>query len=285
MHKEFYYTMLAGVLFFIFVFGGLTFGAKQAENRVFLSGRISWRSPYMENDMKIIPGWVRVNSGKLEFRWTINQDGIARLEAIKNTNAGKKFAIDKQIFLLVRDDGKTLLFQKQSPLVNVNEPSTMLLIVAVSTKDLFSVLPKTKISPMSVIKQQTQPITWGKEFVKKDIRYLPGSLKASFGTLNIYWKKEVNRNPELITMKSPGAGELPPNESSLYLWVDELTGNTVIMQERQPQLNKEFAPYLLPLAVVNTDDLMARLKQTNFLLENSSVNGKQTKSLTKDHER
>lgn len=225
--------------------------------------KISWQEPYKKKDMTIITGSVQADFGKFELRWIIDADKKARLITLESPGAGELPPIEKKILLMVYKDGITHLFQEWYPLLNVKEPYTIRLITSVSTADLFSVLPASKLPPVSPVIKKTQHIIWGKVYSKNGIQYLQGMLKASFGTLNILWKKEAGRIPQLITMESPGAGELPPIESKLLPWMDETTGTALICQERQPQLNEEYTPYLWCLAKVKTSELLSGFNRLN----------------------
>lgn len=224
---------------------------------------ISWHKSYQEKDKTIIPGSVKADFGKFEFRWIIYQDGIIKLVTLESAGSGELPPIEKKLLLLVLEEGNTILFQEWYPLVNVKEPYTIRPIAKVSTADLFSVLPKIKIPPTSPINQKVYTIKWGKIFLKNMNKYIQGVTKASFGTLNIYWKKEKDHNPELITLESSGAGELPPAEIKVLIWLDESKGKTIIFQERFPQLNQGGVPYLWFLTTVKTADLISGFKSLN----------------------
>jgi hypothetical protein len=223
--------------------------------------KISWQPAFRENGATVIPGSLQTGFGRFEFRWVVVPKGTAKLVTLESPGAGELPLREKKLFLWVRKDHETILFQEWLPLANGKEPRTIRPIAKVRTNELFSVLPKKQLPPASALSQRQSYITWGNEYSKNSVWYLPGSLKASFGTLNIYWRKESARIPELITLESPGAGELPLREISLYLWNDEQTNTSTIFQERQPLLNQDSTTYLWPLVTVKTDELMAGFRQ------------------------
>ncbi len=229
------------------------------------SREISWQKSFKENGMTIIPGSVQIDSIRFEFRWMIAADEEAKLVTLESDGSAELPLLEKKILFLVLENGITLLFQEYFPLADRKEPYTIILIATVSTIELFSVLPDTKLPPSSPLIIKTSSIRWGEVFQKKNVQYLEGSLTASFGTLNIFWKKAAGRIPELITIESPGAGELPPVESRLIPWIDETSATTVICQERYPQLNQEFISYLWCLASVKTDELMFGFKRLGIV--------------------
>lgn len=221
-----------------------------------MTAKISWHQALQENGTTIIPGSVRTDVGLFEIRWIIPAKGIARLVMMEPSDSGELPPHEKKLFIWVEKPNRVVIFQERFPLANVREPVTIRPVVAVSTKDLFSVLPKTKLPPVAKPDKTPKAITWESLYTKGDTLYLPGSLQASFGRLNIYWRKKGNGIPEFITLESRGSGELPPREVSLYIWKDEPKGFSTLFQERYPLLNQGLTSYLWPLAVVRTDELM-----------------------------
>ena len=71
---------------------------------------------------------------------------------------------------------------------------------------------------------------------------------------------EANHIPKLIILEAPGAGELPPRESKLLIWMDKNSDQTFILQERYPQLNQGYIPYLWCLTSVKTSELLSGFK-------------------------
>lgn len=223
--------------------------------------KISWHPAFQENGATIIPGSVQVDFGRLEIRWIIPAKGIARLVTMEPSGSAELPPREKKLLLWAGKRGSIVLFQEWLPLLNVKELAVIRPVVTVSTTDLFSVLPKTKLPPVAKLDKTPQTIAWERSYVKGDTMYLPGSLRASFGRLNIYWRKRSAGIPELITVESSGSGELPPREVRLYIWADEKDGSSTIFQERQPLLNQGITSYLWPLATVRTDELMAGFRQ------------------------
>lgn len=225
--------------------------------------KITWQKPYKDNNDTIIIGSVKAGFGKFEFRWIIRHDETVKIITLESSGSGELPPMEKKILLLVLDTGNTILFQEWLPLVNVKEPYAIRPIAKVSTSDLFSLLPKVKTPPTSTINQKIYKVKWSKTFLKNEIKYLQGAVKASFGTLNIYWKKGKEHPLELITLESPGAGELPLMEMKLFPWMDESKGITIIFQERMPQLNQGNISYLWPLTAVKTSDFISGFKRLN----------------------
>jgi hypothetical protein len=225
--------------------------------------KISWHPVFQENGLTIIPGFLKTDFGGFEVRWVVGPNRTARLVTLESPGTGELPLRQKKLFLWFAERRATVVFQEWPPMVNVKEPVIIRPIVKVSTADLFSVLPKMKLPPAAKVNKEPQPITWGRSYGKKGARYLPGLLQASFGRLNIYWKKEAGGIPELITLESPGAGELPPRQARLYIRMDEKTGLSIIFQERQPLRNQGLTSYLWPLATVRTGELMAGFRQVD----------------------
>jgi hypothetical protein len=248
-------ALIGFLLFGIFSIGRVDCGA---ENKA----KIIWQKPFQENSTTIIPGSLRTGSGLLEIRWIIPAKGIARLITMESSGSAELPPREKRLLLWVGKSNSTVLFQKQFPLANIKEPVMIRPVVAVSTKDLFSVLPKTKLPPVAKPDKTPKTITWESLHTKGDTLYLPGSLQASFGRLNIYWRKKGTGIPELITLESRGSGELSSREVSLYIWKDEKQGFSTLFQERYPLLNQGLTSYLWPLAVVRTDELMDGFQKT-----------------------
>ena len=104
--------------------------------------------------MTALPGWVRADFGRFEFRWLIAPDGNARLATLEPAGSGEIPPMEKELWPLVLDGGATALFQEWFPLLNVKAPTILRLIVVVSTKELFSVLPGTKVPPAVRLERQ-----------------------------------------------------------------------------------------------------------------------------------
>jgi hypothetical protein len=250
-------------LMFAFIFMMFSCDAENGENWFGGISKISWHPAFQENGLTIIPGFLKTDFGGFEVSWVVGPNRTARLVTLESPGAGELPLRQKKLFLWFAERRATVLFQEWPPMVNVKEPVTIRPIVKVSTIDLFSVLPKAKLPPISKLNNEPQPITWDRSYGKKGVQYLPGSLQASFGRLNIYWKKEAGGIPELITLESPGAGELPPQEVRLYIRMDEKTGLSTIFQERQPLLNQGLTSYLWALATVRTGELMTGFRRVD----------------------
>lgn len=250
------------IMFLFILVVGLTFGGFHcnADNSAKPNGNIIWQPGFEQNGNRVIPGLIKTAYTTIQIKWLIDSRGNAKLVVLNAFGAGELPPMEQRLLPMVFGSGETtLLFQEWFPLMNVKEPSTVRIMAAVPTVNLFSVLNASKPPSISLRGQKSQTISWGKSSIKNGITYLPGSIKASFGTLNIAWKKVGKRNAELISFETPSAGELPPLESKLYLW-KESSSKTVLCQERQPQLNQGYVSYLYPLVKVKTSKLMAGFK-------------------------
>jgi len=218
--------------------------------------KISWQQPVKKNDYTIIPGYAKADFGRFEFRWIIKPGGVSKLITLEPSGSSELPLVEKKVLPLVLSDGNTLLFQERPSLLNEKKPLRICAITSVSTLDLFSVFPVVKLPPSCIISKTSNHIKWDNVFSKNGVKYLQGYTKSSFGSLNLLWKKEGSRNPELVVVESPGAGELPAVETKLLPWIDEASGLTVICQERFPQLNQGYCSYLWCLTTVKTSELL-----------------------------
>ncbi len=212
--------------------------------------KISWQAKRAASGATVIPGVVGTGAGRFEFRWVIDARDAAALE----TPAGNK------VRLFASPDGVSLLFTEKIPPPGEKTPIAVALAATVFTDDLFSVLAPAKKPPASPLAGKAGFVSWGGVQTRGGARYREGTVQASFGKLVFYWKTAAGRSPELVTLEAPGAGELPPAESRLFPWFDGAKGVTFIFQERFPLLNQAFAPSLLCLAAVKTQDLTAGLE-------------------------
>lgn len=253
------------MLFLLILVAGLTLRVFYcyAGNSAEPKGTVLWQPAFEQNGNRIIPGLIKTNSGAIQIKWVIDIHGNAKLVTLIALGAGELPPREQRLLpMVLENEETTLLFQEWFPAMNVKEPSQIRIIAAVPTTDLFLVLNTAKPPSVSLKGQKPQTINWENSSVKNGITYLPGNIKAPFGTLNIAWKKEEGRIAELISFKAPGAGELPPVESKLYLWKDS-SKTTVICRERRPQLNQSYVSYLYPLVKVKSSKLMDGFKRLN----------------------
>ncbi len=226
--------------------------------------KIVWQAPHEEKGRIVKTGAVAADFGRFEFQWILEPEKkTIRLVTIEAPGAGELPAEEKKVLPLVVNSGVTILFLEWPPLLHSKKPYTIRAVAGVSTADLFSALPELKKPPSAPEMKTPRSIVWNNITVRKGVQYLEGAVKASFGTLDLYWKKEEGRVPELVTIEAPGAGELPPVEAKLLPWMDEGSGLTIICQERRPQLNESFPAYLAGLVMVKTADLMAGFDRLN----------------------
>ena len=219
-------------------------------------GGISWKKPATDKEETITAGSIKAGFGTFVFQWVTDAGGRTALVTMESSGSAELPPIRRSVLPMVTGNKTTLLFLERFPLLNGREPSRLSLIASVSTAELFSVLPAGKLPPASPSIENASPLLWGEISMKKGANFLPGTLSASFGKLNILWKKTGSGVPALILEESLGAGELPPVESPLYAWMEESSGTTMIFQQRQAQLNQKFVPHLWALARVKTDELM-----------------------------
>lgn len=225
--------------------------------------KISWNEPIKDKDKTIIHGYARTDSGLFEFMWIIKSEKESKLVAMKAPGSAELPLKEKKVMPMVLSDGVTLLFQEWPPLLNEKKPLRIRLIASVSTAELFSVLPDKIIPQSCIVPKAPEQIKWGTVFNKKGIKYIQGTTRASFGSLNLLWKKDGAKNPELIVEERPGAGELPAVERKLLPWIDETGGFTFICQERLPQLNQGSSPYLWCLTAVKTEEILSAYELIN----------------------
>jgi hypothetical protein len=183
------------------------------------------------------------------------------LTALESSGSTEKAMHRQTILPLVLNDERALLFQELLPQPRAQEPPRLDLMAVVSAKDLFSVLAMANIPPAQSLPDVSTPLEWGEEFLRGKAQYLPATLKVSFGTLNIFWKKTPGKTTDLVTEESPGAGELPTVEKKLLLWFDESSGTAFIFHEMFPLLNQKYVPYLVCLARVKSDVVLSGFKR------------------------
>jgi hypothetical protein len=228
-------------------------------------GGVSWQKPIQQKGLTIIPGSAQASFGRLELRWIIGPGTKARLVTLESPGAGEMPPLEKKIFVLVRDDGTTLLFQEWIPLANQKKPVTIRDIVSVGTNELFSVLPGKGVPPEAPISKKIPSIHWGRQYQRNGVQYLPGELNTSwFGRQNIYWMKKSGRIPELYSpenQKQDSRNEAAPGDSKLYLWLDEMNGATGLFLENGPETRNGNTSYLWPFAVVDTDQLISGFQE------------------------
>jgi len=219
-------------------------------------GEMIWGEPYVKDDTMVIPGSVQASFGEFKVRWVIYPDQSDRLITSSSLMAGEGPPVEVKLHLLGRKDGTTVLFQQWATLVGDPKPSGIRPVIVVKTNQLFSVLDGVDGIPVKNYDKQPQDISWGDIFEKKGSQYVPGSIKADFGSANICWKREVDGTLRLITTEALGGGELPLREVPLYIWNDNTAKTTLLCQERKPILNQPGPAYLWPLVVVKTTELI-----------------------------
>ncbi|MCL6589421.1 MAG: hypothetical protein K6U80_05640 [Firmicutes bacterium] len=226
---------------------------------------ILWQKPVREKGVTIIPGAALTDFGRLELRWIIG-DRETRLVTLEAPGAGELPPLERPIFLLVRDNGVTLLFQEWVPLANENKPVTVRDLVSVDTNDLFSVLPGKRVPPEAQISRKIIPIKWGRMYQKNGVQYLPGKLGGPWpsGRRDIYWMKKPGRIAGLFSPEDRGNGVrnmAAPRDSNddarLFLWLDGMNGATVLFLEDSLETNQGNISYLWPFAVVETTQLLS----------------------------
>lgn len=219
--------------------------------------KITWQESVNKSDKTFIAGSAESDFGRFNFTWIMNSKGEVQLVTLQFPGSAELQIQEKKVMFLLIEGGVTFLFLDSPSLMNEKKPFTIKMITAVLTEDLFSVISGKKIPPMCTLPQKPESITWSKVLNKNGIKYLQGAIKTSYGSLNLLWKKDGNRNAELIMEERRGGGELPVIERKLLPWIDETSGLTFICQERFPQLNQNYAPYLWCLTAVKTSELLS----------------------------
>jgi hypothetical protein len=216
---------------------------------------ISWQTAYGARESRIIPGTVQAVNGSFPIRWIVG-NGNPRLVTLESPGAGELPPVERRLMFLCEANGRTLLLKEWFPLLNVKQPVTIRVMATVPTAELFQVLLNTKVPPVSPLEPVVQPLIWEQAYERNSISYLPGWTNTPLGRLNLVWRKTSGRLPELIMLESLGAGELPPVETSLYIWGDPDRNITVICREHHPRLNENYPSCLWRLATVSTTELM-----------------------------
>jgi hypothetical protein len=217
---------------------------------------ISWHRPVKEKNRTVIPGSVMTDSGILEFRWVLDRKGMPALSTLKLPSSTELSPEESRILPLFLSDGSAILFLERHPLLDRPGPSLIVNTVIVTAEDLLSVLSGDRRVQSYPPLGNAEIVTWGKVFVKNDVFYLQGNTKNSSGSVNLHWKKKNAENAELVLVERPGAGELPPVEIMLYIWINEKTGTAVICRENFPLIGRGTISSLAVMAVVKLNDLI-----------------------------
>lgn len=266
MPEKYLAAFLLGVFFILAPFQAgfaCSKASDQQDNggaRGFQTAAITWENSYQKDGSTVIPGSVMTDSGRVTLRWILLPNRTTRLVSVVTPGAGERPPVETPLYLLLRQDGTTAVFQEWFPLVNTFAPPELRAIAVVKTEELFAVTGVNS-PPVHQMGARTAKITWDGTVTKNEVQYVGGAVQTEFGQINIYWK--VDGMPQLITLDAPGAGEMPPQEAKLYLWHDKTNAVTMILQVRAPLLNQGGPSYLWPLVTVSTDDLMDGLKKAN----------------------
>jgi hypothetical protein len=222
------------------------------------ANKITWEKPRKEKESASFSGSAKASFGTFNFKWNVDPKGTTQLTTLESSGSGELPPKEKKIFLQIRDNGTTRLYQEWYPLVNVKKPVILKYIVDVPTVELFSLLPEVKL-PAGIVEsasdQKIQPIKWGKTFKQNNIQYLPCNALLS-GKLNIFWEKKANQFPELIAVENYKQGMMTP-KSKLYLLIDDSNNTTILLLEKQFQSSQGNIPYLFPVTTVKTDELIS----------------------------
>ncbi|MBN2402891.1 MAG: hypothetical protein JXN64_10885 [Spirochaetes bacterium] len=223
--------------------------------------KVTWQKPKKEKDTTIYSGSAQADFGTFNFKWSVNPRGTAQLTTLESSGSGELPPREKKVFTQIRNDGATRLFHEWYPLANEKKPVTLRFIVDVKTTELFSAFTDLKLPEEedSSSDQKILPVKWDKIFKQNDVHYLPGSIASSHGRLNIFWKKKINQNPELLIAGKDGSGKVLP-ETRLYFWPDESSNTSTIFLEQQLEFKNGNIPYLSYLATVRTDEILSGFK-------------------------
>lgn len=224
--------------------------------------KIVWEQSYLENGNTVTPGWVQADFGRFSFLCITNSAGRGSLVTVEAPGAGELPTVKRKIFIVMNGNNTTTLLKQWFPLAGSKDPDTLKTIVAVSSEELFSILPRPEIPPVIDRDSKIQSVRWGKVQRKGESRYTAARIRSGSGSFEILWKTVKGGNPELVTRQSPGSGELPQRDEKLYI-VNQSENTAVIYQERSPLFNRKGTSYLSAVAVVKKDKLMAGLKKIN----------------------
>jgi hypothetical protein len=222
---------------------------------------IIWRQTLREDGIMAVTGSLEIASGKYEIRWIISDKGQPRLIAQQLNLPDGMPSSERKILILPQTDGTTSLFLDKGETAGTKNPSLLRFLALVKTAELFLPIPQVPVPTAAAANQLPTRLSWGKPYIKNTNRYIPGSFEASFGKLNISWKKTAEGRVELIGFESPGAGELPPRETPFLFWIDPERGLAFICSENAPQLNEKRVSYLVRLGTVYENEILEGLKR------------------------
>jgi hypothetical protein len=217
---------------------------------------VTWEQPFSEPGRTVLPGWVRADFGRFEFRWKIGPEAKARLTTLEPAGSGELPPLEKELWPLVLDGGSTALFLEWLPLLGVKAPTTLRLVVVVPTGELFSVLPGTELPPAAGLRGKPATLRWAEAVGENAVRYVQATCTGGSGRLELYWRREAGRPPALAgrAAEAASAGEI-----RLVPWMDEASGLAVLFRQVQPLEGSP--PHLLALALVRTEELLQGFRQ------------------------
>jgi hypothetical protein len=221
------------------------------------SNKVTWQKQIKEKQETIYSGSAKTSFGTFNFKWNVNLKGSTELTTLVSSGSGELQPKEKKIFIQIRNNGTTKLFQEWFPLFNEKKPITLKYISDIPSAELFSAFKDVKLPNESVdwaSDQKTQSIQWGKNYIQNHIQYLPGSVTASFGKLNIAWEKKANQSPVLVAL------EKNQINLKLYILMNEKNNSSELFLEKQFNSNQGSIPYLYYLTKVKTDELIAGFK-------------------------
>lgn len=213
--------------------------------------KISWNHSYQKDNFTYIPGTIKIDSRIVNIFWKIGPNNNLHLYT---TN----FDHNEELYPRYQTNGFVRAFRRLPS--NKNEPSKLQQIFLVKTANLHQALKKPVSFKPFDLDSNIRLIDWKKSYTKNQADWLPGKVSASFGTLNLYWKRESSNDIKLITLDTKGGAERASREEELMLLANQ-DGTTTIFKIQQPLNNRFESPVLIGIVTVNTENLNDGLAQ------------------------
>ncbi|MBN2625449.1 MAG: hypothetical protein JXA95_02195 [Spirochaetales bacterium] len=215
---------------------------------------------WTETGNEHIDGWLLSESGRFELSWKKKESSQPLLMTRLDGGSGEAPTYDLPLYILNPNDDISIVFRLFEPLLNSDMPAELRLVAAVSGEELYSAAGSGYAPYISSPRSAAQRIGWKESpEVKNEISYFCGTVRSESGKLNIYWKERAGHSPELVTLESPGAGELPPEDKTVFIWKDRKRGLSFLFSLFHPLLNQKGVTALSFMGCVETDDLFAPL--------------------------
>lgn len=213
---------------------------------------ISWGQSYQKSGITYIPGNLKIKTGGFALFWKVipNAYRLIRQNFTDNGNVSG----EEKLYLLFASQSTAMIYcEVKSPADN--ELSHLKEIAVVKTDNLFKPLNIEFHYQEFAYDKSAQPIQWNNAYKEDGFTFIPGTVKAPFGTFILIVKTSPGVSPQLVTMIPTGSAEIKPLEDKLFLIPNAGEETTTILKERIPLLNSSDPPMLQVIAVVDNDSI------------------------------